>query len=148
MWHAGQPWTEAEHLQFLTGLKKLGRGNWRGISRLFVPTRTPTQVRRFLPLQLTPNVFYRPDSCDAPHRLACTVRKYALARAYLAFSVSAGLQVPPLVRARLSSVLPIVALQPLTLIYTLHIPTSASRYPFTRCLGVKDQTPSIPPLYF
>ncbi|EIE24264.1 hypothetical protein COCSUDRAFT_47211 [Coccomyxa subellipsoidea C-169] len=40
----GQPWTEAEHLQFLTGLKKLGRGNWRGISRLFVPTRTPTQV--------------------------------------------------------------------------------------------------------
>lgn len=26
------------------GLQKLGRGNWRGISRFYVPTRTPTQV--------------------------------------------------------------------------------------------------------
>ena len=34
-----------EHLAFLAGLKKLGRSNWRGISRLFVKTRTPTQVR-------------------------------------------------------------------------------------------------------
>ena len=33
-----------EHLAFLAGLKKLGRSNWRGISRLFVKTRTPTQV--------------------------------------------------------------------------------------------------------
>ncbi|CAL8462172.1 g1703 [Coccomyxa elongata] len=40
----GQPWSETEHLQFLAGLKKLGRGNWRGISRLFVPSRSPTQV--------------------------------------------------------------------------------------------------------
>lgn len=29
---------------FLRGLEKLGRGNWRGISRNFVRTRTPTQV--------------------------------------------------------------------------------------------------------
>lgn len=41
---AGQPWTESEHLGFLAGLNKLGKGNWRGISRLFVPSRTPTQV--------------------------------------------------------------------------------------------------------
>ncbi|KAA6427468.1 MAG: MYB transcription factor [Trebouxia sp. A1-2] len=40
----GQPWTESEHLGFLAGLKKLGKGNWRGISRLYVPSRTPTQV--------------------------------------------------------------------------------------------------------
>lgn len=40
----GQPWTESEHLGFLAGLKKLGKGNWRGISRLFVASRTPTQV--------------------------------------------------------------------------------------------------------
>lgn len=40
----GQPWTEEEHLAFLAGLKKLGKGNWRGISKYFVPTRTPTQV--------------------------------------------------------------------------------------------------------
>ncbi|KAK9866339.1 hypothetical protein WJX84_012375 [Apatococcus fuscideae] len=33
----GQPWSEAEHLQFLAGLKKLGKGNWRGISKFFCP---------------------------------------------------------------------------------------------------------------
>lgn len=40
----GRPWTEAEHLAFLVGMKKLGKGNWRGISRHYVPSRTPTQV--------------------------------------------------------------------------------------------------------
>jgi SHAQKYF class myb-like DNA-binding protein len=29
---------------FLIGLERLGKGDWRGISRNFVPTRTPTQV--------------------------------------------------------------------------------------------------------
>lgn len=40
----GVPWTEAEHRAFLKGLQSLGKGNWRGISRNFVRTRTPTQV--------------------------------------------------------------------------------------------------------
>ncbi|GIL47804.1 hypothetical protein Vafri_3918 [Volvox africanus] len=40
----GQPWTEEEHLAFLQGLRKLGKGNWRAIARQFVPSRTPTQV--------------------------------------------------------------------------------------------------------
>lgn len=40
----GTPWSVDEHYAFLQGLEKLGRGNWRGISRFFVPTRTPTQV--------------------------------------------------------------------------------------------------------
>ncbi|KAI8553550.1 hypothetical protein RHMOL_Rhmol05G0025000 [Rhododendron molle] len=40
----GVPWTEEEHLKFLSGLEKLGKGDWRGISRNFVTTRTPTQV--------------------------------------------------------------------------------------------------------
>lgn len=29
---------------FLLGLQKLGKGDWRGISRNYVTTRTPTQV--------------------------------------------------------------------------------------------------------
>jgi len=40
----GVPWTEDEHRLFLIGLQKLGKGDWRGISRNFVQTRTPTQV--------------------------------------------------------------------------------------------------------
>lgn len=40
----GVAWTEEEHRKFLTGLEKLGKGDWRGISRKFVSTRTPTQV--------------------------------------------------------------------------------------------------------
>ncbi|KAG8069109.1 hypothetical protein GUJ93_ZPchr0005g15943 [Zizania palustris] len=40
----GVPWSEEEHQLFLAGLEKLGKGDWRGISRSFVTTRTPTQV--------------------------------------------------------------------------------------------------------
>lgn len=42
--YVGIPWTEEEHKKFLLGLHKLGRGNWRGISRNYVRSRTPTQV--------------------------------------------------------------------------------------------------------
>ncbi|KAL4529963.1 hypothetical protein Ndes2437B_g08508 [Nannochloris sp. 'desiccata'] len=40
----GMAWTEAEHLAFLNGLKAFGRGQWKQISRYYVPSRTPTQV--------------------------------------------------------------------------------------------------------
>ncbi|RWR89770.1 transcription factor MYB1R1 [Cinnamomum micranthum f. kanehirae] len=40
----GVPWTEDEHRMFLLGLQKLGKGDWRGISRNFVVSRSPTQV--------------------------------------------------------------------------------------------------------
>ncbi|WRX26101.1 SANT/Myb domain - like 10 [Theobroma cacao] len=42
--HSGVPWTEEEHRLFLIGLQKLGKGDWRGIARNFVMSRTPTQV--------------------------------------------------------------------------------------------------------
>ncbi|KAK6160107.1 hypothetical protein DH2020_003488 [Rehmannia glutinosa] len=38
------PWSEEEHRLFLLGLQKVGKGDWRGISRNYVKTRTPTQV--------------------------------------------------------------------------------------------------------
>lgn len=40
----GIAWTEEEHKMFLLGLQKLGKGDWRGIARNFVVSRTPTQV--------------------------------------------------------------------------------------------------------
>ena len=42
--NAGVAWTEEEHKMFLLGLKKLGKGDWRGISRKYVVSRTATQV--------------------------------------------------------------------------------------------------------
>ncbi|KAH9623414.1 hypothetical protein KSS87_002760 [Heliosperma pusillum] len=41
---SGKPWTEEEHRLFLIGLQKLGKGDWRGIARSYVISRTPTQV--------------------------------------------------------------------------------------------------------
>ncbi|KAL3521373.1 hypothetical protein ACH5RR_019522 [Cinchona calisaya] len=40
----GKPWSEDEHRSFLFGLEKLGKGDWKGISKNFVHSRTPTQV--------------------------------------------------------------------------------------------------------
>ncbi|PNX73178.1 transcription factor DIVARICATA-like protein, partial [Trifolium pratense] len=38
------PWTPKEHMAFLEGLKAVGKGKWKPISKNYVITRTPTQV--------------------------------------------------------------------------------------------------------
>ncbi|KAH6792784.1 hypothetical protein C2S52_003261 [Perilla frutescens var. hirtella] len=40
----GKPWSEEEHRSFLEGLNKLGKGDWKGISSKFVPSRKSSQV--------------------------------------------------------------------------------------------------------
>ncbi|GMP26887.1 hypothetical protein CsSME_00003139 [Camellia sinensis var. sinensis] len=40
----GGPWTKEEHGNFLIGLARFGKGDWRSISRHCVQTRNPTQV--------------------------------------------------------------------------------------------------------
>ncbi|XP_062089237.1 probable transcription factor At5g61620 [Humulus lupulus] len=40
----GKQWSEEEHRTFLMGLRELGRGDWRGISKDFVKSRSPSQV--------------------------------------------------------------------------------------------------------
>jgi SHAQKYF class myb-like DNA-binding protein len=44
----GVPWTEEEHRRFLLGLQKLGKGDWRGISRNFVVSRTSHAQKYFI----------------------------------------------------------------------------------------------------
>ncbi|KAL8143332.1 hypothetical protein V2J09_016364 [Rumex salicifolius] len=37
-------WTEEEHKAFLVGLEVYGKGNWSSISKVYVPTKTTSQV--------------------------------------------------------------------------------------------------------
>ncbi|KAL9229705.1 hypothetical protein vseg_005143 [Gypsophila vaccaria] len=40
----GVPWTEEEHRSFLQGLQNCGKGEWRNISKYYVPSKTTSQV--------------------------------------------------------------------------------------------------------
>ncbi|KAA8539755.1 hypothetical protein F0562_026447 [Nyssa sinensis] len=67
----GVAWTEEEHRCFLLGLEKLGKGDWRGISRNFVSSRTPTQVashaqKYFMRMAATKKKKLRPSLFDMP----------------------------------------------------------------------------------
>ncbi|KAJ4897927.1 Homeodomain-like superfamily protein [Raphanus sativus] len=59
----GVPWSEEEHRLFLVGLQKLGKGDWRGISRNYVISRTPTQVASH-----AQKYFIRHHTCSATRR--------------------------------------------------------------------------------
>lgn len=41
---SGVQWTEEEHQSFLAGTEKLGKGDWKGITKSFVTTKTLAQV--------------------------------------------------------------------------------------------------------
>lgn len=71
----GVPWTEEEHRLFLVGLQKLGKGDWRGIARNFVVSRTPTQVashaqKYFMRRINTTRRKQRPSLFDMPPNMA------------------------------------------------------------------------------
>ncbi|KAF3578581.1 hypothetical protein DY000_02034873 [Brassica cretica] len=66
----GVPWTEEEHRLFVVGLRKLGKGDWRGISRNYVMSRTPTQVK-CRPLHQAAEVLTA-ASCSLRHQAAAT----------------------------------------------------------------------------
>eukprot|EP00002_Diphylleia_rotans_P020517 TRINITY_DN3978_c0_g1_i1.p1 TRINITY_DN3978_c0_g1~~TRINITY_DN3978_c0_g1_i1.p1 ORF type:complete len:348 (-),score=69.64 TRINITY_DN3978_c0_g1_i1:334-1377(-) len=40
----GLAWSNEEHQKFLEGLERFGKGDWRSISRMYVPHRSPSQV--------------------------------------------------------------------------------------------------------
>lgn len=79
----GVPWTEEEHKTFLRGLSKLGKGDWRGISREFVRTRTPTQVashaQKYFLRQFHPHKFHKDTPFVTRSNMFDTVKSNNLA---------------------------------------------------------------------
>ncbi|CAI9762337.1 unnamed protein product [Fraxinus pennsylvanica] len=40
----GRPWSKEEHRSFLVGLENLGKGDWKGIAKKYVPSRSSSQI--------------------------------------------------------------------------------------------------------
>ena len=80
-WVQGVSWTEQEHRHFLAGLEALGRGDWRGISRQFVPSRTPTQASsQALPTGAAHCLWRAALTLSGPRRWPATRRSTSTAR--------------------------------------------------------------------
>ncbi|XP_039126404.1 transcription factor MYBS2-like [Dioscorea cayenensis subsp. rotundata] len=66
----GRPWTTEEHMTFLIGMERLGKGDWKGISKNFVRTRTASQIashaQEYFLRQINPKKKSRDSLFDAP----------------------------------------------------------------------------------
>ncbi|KAL2526978.1 putative transcription factor [Abeliophyllum distichum] len=67
----GMPWSEEEHRSFLVGLEKLGKGDWKGIAKNYVPSRNSSQVashaqKYFIRLSATEKKRRRSSVFDIP----------------------------------------------------------------------------------
>ncbi|KAM0945535.1 putative transcription factor MYB-HB-like family [Dioscorea sansibarensis] len=66
----GRPWTTEEHMTFLIGMERLGKGDWKGISKNFVRTRTASQIashaQKYFLRQNNPKKKHRASLFDAP----------------------------------------------------------------------------------
>ncbi|XP_024164712.1 probable transcription factor At5g61620 [Rosa chinensis] len=83
-YNKGVGWSEEEHRKFLEGIETLGKGDWRGISKHYVTTRSPTQVashaqKYFLRLQISTTAdtatINNLDFNFDPHKKRCRVSK-------------------------------------------------------------------------
>ncbi|KAF8393442.1 hypothetical protein HHK36_021686 [Tetracentron sinense] len=63
----GNPWTEEEHRLFLMGLQKLGKGDWRGIARKFVISRSPTQCIDLPPMPEEQLLLHTSEAGETEH---------------------------------------------------------------------------------
>ncbi|XP_039691133.1 uncharacterized protein [Medicago truncatula] len=80
------PWTEEEHKLFSVGLQKVDKGDWRGISRNYVKTRTPSQVASHAQKYFLCRSLY--DATKSRNGSPISVNKYEQYLSAVAFAVT------------------------------------------------------------